>query len=187
MVFRPQKLVERGGESHRLGHALLIQVEVLFRLWGQVKNGTLRRVDFQVKVQPIRVQVHELLQAGTTIPHAQTRHLCENLLKLEGALWTFIFVDGVEPTNPKGWSSDHNAAERELRPAVIIRKTNGCNRSPAGAEAHAIITSVLRTCEKHGRDFVAVVKGIACQVGRRALDVVSDPPARTAVIGARPP
>ena len=39
-------------------------------------------------------------------------------------LFTFLYVDAVAPTN--------NAAERELRPAVIIRKTNGCNRSPKG-------------------------------------------------------
>jgi transposase len=152
MVFRPQKLVERGGESHRLGHALLIQVEVLFRLWGQVKNGTLRRVDFQVKVQPIRVQVHELLQAGTTIPHAQTRHLCENLLKLEGALWTFIFVDGVEPTNPKGWSSDHNHAERCLRRAVLWRRRSFGTQSSEGSLFVARILTAVTTLRQQQRD-----------------------------------
>ncbi len=106
-----QKLVERGGESHRLGHALLTEDEMLFQLWGQMKDGMLSRPDFQVIVQPLRVRVHELLQAGTRVSHVQTRHLCENLLKWEPALWTFVFVEVVEPTN--------NHAERCLRRAVL--------------------------------------------------------------------
>ena len=65
-------------------------------------------------------------------------------------LFTFLYVDAVDATN--------NLAERELRPAVIIRKTNGCNRSSKGAAAHAILSSVIRTARKHGRDFVDLTK-----------------------------
>jgi len=60
-----------------------------------VCDGTLDRVDFQVmvapsatiKVRPIRARVQELLRKGTTLAHAKTRHTCENILKLEVALW----------------------------------------------------------------------------------------------------
>ena len=45
-----------------------------------------------------------------------------------------------EPTN--------NLAERMLRPAVITRKTNGCNRTQDGATAHSILSSVLVTCHQ---------------------------------------
>jgi transposase len=139
-----QKLVERGGESHRLGHALLEQVDALFRLWGQVKNGTLSRVDFQVKVRPIRGHVRELLQGGTTIPHAQTRHLCENLLKLEGALWTFVFVEGVEPTN--------NHAERCLRRAVLWRRRSFGTQSSEGSLFVARILTAVTSLRQQKRD-----------------------------------
>jgi hypothetical protein len=56
-------------------------------------------------------------------------------------LLRFLYVDGLEATN--------NQAERMLRPAVITRKTNGCNRTQPGAEAHAILASVLVTCHQH--------------------------------------
>ena len=36
-----------------------------------------------------------------------------------------------------------------LRPAVITRKTNGCNRSRSGALTHDILSSVLVTCRQH--------------------------------------
>jgi transposase len=55
-----QKLVERGGESQRLGQAFLAQVEQLFRLWQRVRDGTLNRLDFQTQVEPIRTRVHDL-------------------------------------------------------------------------------------------------------------------------------
>jgi transposase len=139
-----QKLVERGGESHRLGHALLEQVDALFWLWGQVKNGTLSRVDFQVKVQPIREHVHALLQEGTTLPHAQTRHLCKNLLKLEVALWTFVDVEGVEPTN--------NHAERCLRRAVLWRHRSFGTQSSEGSLFVARILTAVTTLRQQQCD-----------------------------------
>ena len=52
-----------------------------------------------------------------------------------------LYVDTLEATN--------NQAERMLRPAVITRKTNGCNRTPDGARTHAILSSVLVTCRQH--------------------------------------
>ena len=42
----------------------------------------------------------------------------------------------------------NNRAERQPRPAVITRKTTGCNRTDEGAETHAILSSVLATCHQ---------------------------------------
>jgi transposase len=52
------------------------------------------------------------------------RRLAKNLLKVWPALWTFLAVDGVEPTN--------NAAERSLRGPVIHREPSHGTRSDAG-------------------------------------------------------
>jgi transposase len=139
-----QKLVERGGESTCLGQALLEQVAALFELWSRVRAGTLRRADFQVQVQPLRVRVHELLQEGTTLPHAKTRHLCANLLKLEVALWTFVEVEGVEPTN--------NYAERCLRRAVLWRRRSFGTQSSAGSLFVARILTAVTTLRQQKRD-----------------------------------
>jgi transposase len=35
-----------------------------------------------------------------------------------------------------------------LRPAVITRKTSGCNRTEAGAKTHSILASILVTCRQ---------------------------------------
>lgn len=47
---------------------------------------------------------------------------------------------------------DNNAAERALRPAVVMRKVTGGSRSAAGADAWAAVASVLRTARQQGRD-----------------------------------
>ena len=91
-------------------------------------------------------------------------------------LLTFLYMDAVAPTN--------NAAERELHPAVIIRKTNGCNRSPAGATAHAILSSVIRTAHKHGHDFVGLTKRMLQQPLKVVLRICSSSP--TPPVGAVP-
>ena len=50
---------------------------------------------------------------------AATRGTCRELLAWEASLWTFAFIEGVEPTN--------NHAERVLRGAVLWRKGSfGC-------------------------------------------------------------
>jgi transposase len=43
---------------------------------------------------------------------ARVAKFCENLLNLESALWTFAWVEGVEPTN--------NFMERLVRPAALM-------------------------------------------------------------------
>ena len=130
-----QKLVERGGESQRLGEALLVQVEQLFRLWQRVRDGTLNRSDFQTQVEPIRTQVHVLLCEGITLSQDKTRHTCENLLKLEPALWTFVYHEGVEPTN--------NHAERCLRRAVLWRRRSFGTQSETGSRfVERVLTTV---------------------------------------------
>ncbi len=83
---------------------------------------------------------------------AKTVRFVKLLRKQRPYLFTFLYVAAVAPTN--------NAAERELRPAVIIRKTNGCNRSSTGATVHAVLSSVIRTARKHGHDVVEVAKRV---------------------------
>ncbi len=92
--------------------------------------------------------------------------LAKLLRKQRPHLLTFLYVEAMAPTN--------NAAEREIRPAVLIRKTNGCNRTSTGARTHSILTSIIRTCQKHGHDFVTVVKRVLRQPMPLALDLVDE-------------
>ena len=106
---------------------------------------------------------------------ADTARFVKLLRKQRPFLFTFLYVDAVPPTN--------NAAERELRPAVIIRKTNGCNRSPRGATAHAVLSSIIRTARKHGHDFVDLTKRLLQQPLRAVVNLLgsdSAPPIKPA-------
>jgi len=50
---------------------------------------------------------------GETTPWSRTVSTCGQLLKHKEALWTFLEIQGIEPTN--------NAAKRALRQSVIHR------------------------------------------------------------------
>ena len=55
---------------------------------------------------------------------------------------------------------DNNAAERAIRPAVVIRKISGGHRSSATAKAGAAVMSVLRTIRQQGRHLIDTMKGL---------------------------
>ena len=122
----------------------LEQVKEVLTLWHQVRNGALSRVEFQVRMEPIQQQVKELLQAGSCSTHPKTRHTCQNNLKLWESLWTFVRVEGVEPTN--------NNAERPLRRAVIWRRKSFGTQSESGSRFVERILTVVTTLRQRGRD-----------------------------------
>lgn len=153
-----QKLVERGGESQRLGEVLLAQVEQLFRLWQRVHDGTVKRLNFQTQVVPIRTHVHDLLCEGAGLSYAKTRHTCENILKLETALWTFVYVEGVEPTN--------NHAERCLRRAVLWRRRSFGTQSETGSRFVERVLTTVTTLRLQKRDVLDYLTA-ACAAAMR--------------------
>ena len=139
-----QAFVDRGGESARIGQALLEQVHEMFHLWHRVRDGPLDRADFQSASQPIRKRVGELLREGTEASHKKTRRTCENILKLEVALWKFVTVEGVEPTN--------NCAERPLRRAVLWRRRSFGTQSEAGSRFVERVLTAVATLRQQKRD-----------------------------------
>ena len=58
----------------------------------------------------------------------------------------FTFLDRPEAD----WNN--NFAERQIRPAVILRKNSQCNRSERGAATQAVLMSVYRTLKLRGHD-----------------------------------
>src|SRR5205823_4797848 len=82
---------------------------------------------------------------------AKTAATCRELLEGERHLWTFLRVEGVEPTN--------NAAERALRHAVQWRKTSYGTASVAGSRFVERILTVLATCRQQGRNALEYLTG----------------------------
>jgi hypothetical protein len=145
------QIAERSGIAGKLGEALLEQQRLLFEQWYRVRDGTLSRTDFAKTVQPIRHQFHQLLSEGAgydiaptqKTPLAKTVRTCQQLLKVEPALWTFVTMDGVEPTN--------NAAERALRPAVLWRKNSFGAQSEAGSLFVSRMLTVVTSLRSQNR------------------------------------
>ena len=57
----------------------------------------------------------------------------------------------------------NNFAERQIRPAAILRKNIQCNRSERGAATQAVLMSVYRTLKLRGHDPRAAIKANLCQ------------------------
>ena len=159
-----QAFVDRGGESARLGQALLAQVQKMFHLWHRVRDGAVDRAEFQWAMKPIRERVGELLREGPEVSHPKTRRTCQNILKLEVALWTFVTVEGVEPTN--------NCAERPLRRAVLWRRRSFGTQSETGSRFVERVLTAVTTLRQQNRDVLDYLTE-ACAAAIRGDEVPS--------------
>lgn len=140
---------ERGGTAWRVGHALRAETRAIFALWHRVRDGTLSRPRFQAAMRPHRRRVEAWLRRGTRCRHAKTAATCREVLALAPALWTFVEIPGVEPTN--------NAAERPLRPAVLWRRKSFGTHSAAGSRFAARMLTVAATLKAQERNIVDYV------------------------------
>jgi len=139
-----QAFIERGGESERIGEQLPGQTTELFKLWRQMRDGILPRPEFQAAMKPIQGRVGVLLRAGIQAEHAKTQGTCRQILKVEAALWTFVKVAGVEPTN--------NSAERALRRAVLWRRKSLGTKSKTGSRFVERVLTAVTTLRQQRRD-----------------------------------
>ena len=135
-------LAERRGSLGAWAADWLGLSELVFRLWYAFRGGTIDRAQLQAAMEPIQTIMHALLERGTRrLDEAEA--ISQELLAHWDALWTFVRVAGVEPTN--------NAAEQALRPAVLWRK--GCfgAQSAEGNRFVERILTVSATCQQQER------------------------------------
>jgi transposase len=86
----------------------------VFCAWRAYQHTHHNRKRLAAEIAPIQTELHQLLQDASP-KNKRTRwhrRFANNLLKIWPALWTFITVAGVEPTN--------NPAERSLRGPVKL-------------------------------------------------------------------
>jgi transposase len=132
-----QVILARGGGLIGAGY-------VLFRWHHQGKSAA--------QFEPLQRRVKRLLTQGRDQSEcSRTSNTCANLLKLDGALWTFVGSKGIPPTN--------NEAERSLRTVVLKRKISGPTRSRRGDEFIARGFSVYESCRRQGRDLWDFIHG----------------------------
>ncbi len=110
------------------------------------------RFEFQLLVPVIRNSLKSSLQEAADYeigskektPLAKTVRTCRQILKVEPALWLFVTIEGVEPTN--------NAAERAIRPAVIWRRTSFGSQTAAGSTFVQRMLTVVTTLKSQRRN-----------------------------------
>jgi transposase len=144
-----QKLIDRGDRGAKVGRRAKEIANWLFAAWRDFKAGAIDRETLQQCLRPVRREFKKLLKQGARLKGTKASVVCQNLLELEPALWTFTRVDGVEPTN--------NHAERVLRKGVIWRKISFGTRSDGGARfVERILTAVqsLRLQKRPVLDFM---------------------------------
>lgn len=146
-----------GSEAKELGLALQHQCTLMFDYWHRVRDGTLMVSSFREYVRPIRREIIDLLRRGSACSSAKVAGMCREILSLGGALFTFVRVVGVDPTN--------NAAERAVRPAVLWRKGSFGTDSANGSrfvERILTVVTTLRLQKRNVLDFVTA----ACEAQR---------------------
>jgi transposase len=149
-----QAISERGGKSAEIGQELLAEVKNLFERWYQLREGSIERQAFQTAMEPIEQRVGELLRAGTECGQEKTQGACRNILKWERSLWTFVRVEGIEPTN--------NNAERPLRRAVLWRRKSFGTQSEKGSRFAERILTAVTTLRQQQRDVLGYLTAV-CQ------------------------
>jgi transposase len=149
---------DRGGCSAELGEALLAQAHQMFTWWHRVREGTLHRSTFRSYMTPLRREVERLLEAGSHCGVPKTAGTCRDILKRREALWTFVQVDGVEPTN--------NTAERSIRPGVLWRKGSFGTQSAEGSRFVESMLTVVTTLKQQQRNVLEYLTA-ACEAALR--------------------
>ena len=128
----------------RLGRDLMRPTRELFRHWARCRDGTITRAEMLRLMQPIRQQINSLLLRGAFSGNAKLVGMCDPLYDHRDWLWTYLDVDGVEPTN--------NVSERALRPAVIWRKLSFGTQSARGSRFVETILTIVETCHRQSRN-----------------------------------
>jgi transposase len=132
-----QRFYEMAGVCQEVGRAGRRAHRRLFKIWHRFKEGLVARAELDRQMKPVRLNLERALQHGRDSPDKKARRFCKRLLKVYPALWTFVTVEGVEPTN--------NHAERMARAPVLWRKVSFGNNSHSGCRFAASILTVVQT------------------------------------------
>jgi transposase len=132
-----QKIIDRGGPGEAVGRRGRALVRRVFAAWHAFREGRDTRDQLKARLAPIERRMSRVLIEGLCGDDPSVESFCENILRIEPALWTFSKTEGVEPTN--------NHMERLLRRAVLWRKRSFGSWSEAGCRFVERILTVVQT------------------------------------------
>jgi transposase len=122
------------------------ETDRLFHLWHRHEAGEISRAELRRAMVPVRMRVRRLLRWGAACEERRPRAFCRDLLRLWPSLWTFLGIEGAEPTS--------NRAERALRKPVIWRKCCFGSNSGAGLRFVERLLTAAETCRQQKRNLL---------------------------------
>ncbi len=140
-LLRELKEMKENKSGRALHFARQMTVILQEALALKAEKASLDPFTFFQRAQSLEARLDTLIAPSRRLSDRDNARFAKRLRKHRPHLLRFLYVNDLDATN--------NLAERMLRPAVITRKTNGCNRSKPGAATHAILSSVLVTCRQH--------------------------------------
>ncbi len=143
---------QRDGPAGTLGRELLDCTGLVFAYWVDFKEGRLTREQMAARMAPVRADFERTLQRALATEIKGLSGSCADMWEHREALWTFVEVVGVEPTN--------NHAERELRGFVLWRKRSFGTQSDRGNRFAERLMTIAHTARKQGREILAFL--VAC-------------------------
>jgi len=140
-----QALIDHPDEQAKhLGRDLMRCTTELFGHWSRYREGTITYRGMQNLMAPVRKKVTGFLLRGRFSGNPRLVGMCKELFAHSEWLWTFLKVEGVQPTN--------NVSERALRHAVIWRKLSFGTKSSHGSRFVEKILTVVETCRQQARN-----------------------------------
>ena len=142
-----EKIAERENVDGLIGNRLKEEADMVFSSWRAFLKGLLTRKELQAYIKTfIMPSMKALILLGSAGQecHSKTHGTCKRLLSNFECLWTYLYHEGVEPTN--------NLAERDIRPGVIYRKLSYGTQSDAGETFVERILSVTATFKKQAKN-----------------------------------
>lgn len=128
------------------GQAFLELYKAIFKSWWCFKEGAMGRPGLRGAMVSHKMAFAQLLRDGKLLGDKKIAGTCRDLLRQWSVLWTFVTVDGVEPTN--------NEAERALRQPVLLRKKSQGTRSDKGKKTLGTLLGVVETCRRQSRSVI---------------------------------
>src|SRR5262245_54289961 len=126
------------------------------------QQGHLSEADYQRRLEGWEDDFLGWLLFGSEGAGPEVSRLAEHLWGHRDEFMLHVREPGVPATS--------NQAERQTRPAVLIRKTGGCNRAVTGALVHMVLASLMASLRQQGKRFV----DLAVPLWRCAVPVALD-------------
>ena len=134
-----KKKYPKNREIERFGN----QAKRFFKRAKKMQEDYLNEIDIKRRLKRLKRETEDWY--WKRYRHPDIKRLCDRLYKHDRELYTFIETE-FGPTNNNG--------EREIRPAVLLRKISFCNRSAKGVRCQEVMMSIMQTSRKQGLSFV---------------------------------